>query len=149
MTTLVIETLNDELSQDIRLSGDERYSIGAIIPYLYIHNSPSGTFTLRIISGMSEVFSQSFTSSDIRTSIPTTDNYAHVFYPVVPVNPLQLDSGTYTVKITASSYSPTSVSFLAMIRQHEDLNNTLDYVPLSDDQNPLAIRLKVYKRGEL
>ena len=149
MTTLVIETLQDELSQDIRLSGDERFSIGAIIPYLYMHNSPAGTFTLRLLSGVTEVFSQSFTSADIKSSIPTINNYAHVFYPIVPVSPIQLDSGLYTVKITASGYSPTSISFLALIRQHEDLNNRLDYVALTDDQNPLAIRLKVYKRGEL
>lgn len=149
MTTLVIETLVTELSQDIRLSGKERYSIGAIIPYIYMHNSPSGTFTLKLLSGVTELLSQSFTSSDIKALIPTINNYAHVFYPVIPINPIQLDSGIYTVKITASGYAPTSVSFLALIRQHEDLNNKLDYVPLTDDENPLAIRLKVYKRGEL
>jgi hypothetical protein len=149
VTTLVIETLVTELSQEIKLSGEERYSIGAIIPYIYMHNSPSGTFALKIMSGVSELFSQSFTSSDIKASIPTSNNYAHVFYPVVPTSPIQLDRGTYTVKITASGYAPTSVSFLAIIRQHEDLNNKLDYVPLTDDENPLAIRLKVYKRGEL
>ena len=114
-----------------------------------MHNAPSGTFTLKLLSGVTELLSQSFTSSDIKASIPTTNNYTHVFYPVIPINPIQLDSGTYTVKITASGYAPTSVSFLALIRQHEDLNNKLDYVPLTDDENPLAIRLKVYKRGEL
>jgi uncharacterized protein YfaQ (DUF2300 family) len=149
VTTLVIETLVTELSQDIRLSGKERYSIGAIIPYIYMHNAPSGTFTLSLINQAVTVFSQSFTSSDIKASIQTVNNYAHVFYPVIPTNPIQLDSGIYTVRITASGYAPTSVSFLALIRQHEDLNNKLDYVPLTDDENPLAIRLKVYKRGEL
>ena len=149
MTTLLIETLQTELSQDIRLSGKERYSIGAIIPYIYMHNSPPGLFTLSLLSASTTVFSQSFTSEDIKLSIPTVNNYAHVFYPVVPTNPIQLDSGTYTVKITSSAYSPTSVSFLALIRQHEDLNNKLDYIPASDDENPLAIRLKIYKRGEL
>ena len=149
MTTLVIETLVTELSQNIRLSGKERYSIGAIIPYIYMHNAPSGTFTLKLLSGVTELLSQSFTSSDIKASIPTTNNYTHVFYPVIPINPIQLDGGTYTVKIIASGYAPNSVSFLALIRQHEDLNNKLDYVPLTDDENPLAIRLKVYKRGEL
>jgi hypothetical protein len=149
VTTLLIETLQTELSQEIRLNGSERYSIGAIIPYIYMHNAPSGTFTLSLVSVSTTIFSQSFTSSSIKLSIPTASNYAHVFYPIVPNNPIQLDSGTYTVKITSSGYSPTSVSFLALIRQHEDLNNKLDYIPASDDENPLAIRLKIYKRGEL
>jgi hypothetical protein len=149
VTTLLVETLTSELSQDIRLAGEERFSIGAIIPYVYMHNSPSGTFYLKVINGVTEVFSQAFTSSDIKSSIPTTNNYAHVFYPIVPILPIQLDPGVYTIKITASGYSNSSTNFLGWIRQFEDLNNTLDYVPTSDDQNPLAIRLKIYKRGEL
>ncbi|MCS6281479.1 MAG: hypothetical protein HUM72_12675 [Dolichospermum sp.] len=149
MSTLLIETLESELSQVIKLSGSERCSIGAIIPYIYMHNAPAGTFTLSVLSGSSTLFSGSFTSENIKSSIPTLNNYAHVFYPIVPVNPVQFDSGTYTIKLTSTGYLPTSVSFLALIRQHEDLNNTMDYAPITDDKNPLAIRIKLYKRGEL
>ena len=147
MTTLLVETLKTELEQEIRLENSERYNIGAIIPYLYLHNAPSGTFSLEILSGVTSVFSQSFTSSDIKTAIGTSDNYAHVFYPIVPQNPVQLDAGVYTIKLTASGYTALGSSFLGWIRQHENLNNILDYVPASDDENPLAVRLKVFKRG--
>lgn len=147
MTTLLVETLKTELSQEIRLENQERYTIGAIIPYLYLHNSPVGTFTLEIISGVNSVFSQSFTSADIKAVIGTSDNYAHVFYPIVPQNPVQLDAGVYTIKLTASGYMALGSSFLGWIRQHENLNNKLDYEPVSDDENPLAVRLKVFKRG--
>ena len=74
MTTLLVETLKTELSQEIRLENQERYTIGAIIPYLYIHNSPVGTFTLEILNGVTSVFSQSFTSADIKTAIGASDN---------------------------------------------------------------------------
>lgn len=147
MTNLLVETLKTELSQEIRLENQERYTIGAIIPYLYLHNAPAGTFTLEILSGVTSVFSQSFTSADIKTAIGTTDNYAHVFYPIIPQNPIQLDAGLYTIKLSAAGYSVLGSSFLGWIRQHEDLNNKLDYVPASDDENPLAVRLKVFKRG--
>jgi hypothetical protein len=147
VTTLLVETLKTELSQEIRLENQERYTIGAIIPYLYLHNSPVGTFTLEILSGVTSVFSQSFTSADIKTAIGTSDNYAHVFYPIVPQNPVQLDAGVYTIKLSAAGYNALGSSFLGWIRQHENLNNILDYEPVSDSENPLAVRLKVFKRG--
>jgi hypothetical protein len=147
VTTLLVETLKTELEQEIRLENSERYSIGAIIPYLYLHNAPSGTFTLEILSGATSLFSQSFTSVNIKTALGTTNNYGHVFYPIVPLNPVQLDAGTYKIKLSSVGYTVSGSSFLGWIRQHEDLNNKLDYVPASDSDNPLAIRLKVFKRG--
>jgi hypothetical protein len=147
VTTLLVETLKTELEQEIRLENYERYNIGAIIPYLYLHNAPAGTFTLEIISGATSLFSQSFTSNDIKLSLETVNNYAHVFYPIVPLIPIQLNAGTYKIKLSSSGYTVSGNSFLGWIRQHEDLNNKLDYVPASDSDNPLAIRLKVFKRG--
>jgi len=146
MTTLLIETLYDQLEQEFTLSNEERYSIGCISPYLYMHNAPAGTFTLSIISGATTVFSQSFTSNDIKTATYLTDDYAHVFFPIVPVNPLQLDAGTYKIRLSASGYTATG-SFMGWIRQHEYLNNIITYTPEADDHNPLAFRIKVYKRG--
>lgn len=142
MTTLVCQTLVSTLTQEIRFSQDVRYCIGSVAPYLYMHNAPAGTFTLSIKSGSTTVFSQSFTSASIKASLDTSDNYAHVFYPIVPTNPLHLERGTYSVEIGASGYTSTSSSFLAWVQQHEDLNNLLDYTPVSDDKNPLALRIK-------
>ena len=142
MTTLVCQTLVSTLTQEIRFSQDVRYCIGSIAPYLYMHNSPAGAFTLSIKSGATTVFSQSFSSNDIKASLNTTDNYAHVFYPVVPSSPLHLERGTYSVELSASGYASSNSSFLAWVQQHEDLNNLLDYTPVSDEQNPLALRIK-------
>lgn len=142
MTTLVCQTLVSTLTQEIRFSQDVRYCIGSIAPYLYMHNAPAGTFTLSIKSGAITVFSQSFTSASIKASLGTTNDYAHVFYPVVPTNPLHLERGTYSFELSASGYSVTNSSFLAWAQQHEDLNNLLDYTPVSDEKNPLALRIK-------
>lgn len=148
MTTLLVETLINELEQVVNLKINERYSIAGIYPYIYLHNSPPGTFTFEIINSNEEaVFSRDFTSSDIKDSLDTTDDYAHVFFPIVPGSPLQLDAGQYTLKLSGSGYSANMSSFLGWCRQFEDLNNILDYEPMDDGQNPLAVRLKVYKRG--
>lgn len=145
MTTLVCQTLETSLVQEIRLSKDVRYNIGSIAPYLYVHNVPSGTFTLSIKRAAATVFSQSFTSADIQDALGTAENYMHVFFPIVPASPIQLDRGLYEVVLSATGYTATASSFIAWVQQHENLNNILDYTPSSDEQNPLALRLKVYR----
>jgi len=147
VTTLVFETLVSELSQDINLKNNTRYTVKGLYPYLLMYNAPAGTFTLEVIKSASTVFSKSFTSADIKTSLSTTDNFAHVFYPVLPLNPLQLDAGLFTIKLSATGYSANNSSFIGWCSQFEDLNNVLDYEPVDDGQNPLALRLKIYKRG--
>jgi len=142
VTTLVCQTLDAPLIQEIRLSQDVRYCIGSIAPYLYMHNAPAGTFTLAIKRGSETAFSASFTSADIKASLATANNFAHVFFPIVPSEPLHLDRDTYLVELSATGYTATDSSFLGWIQQHEDLNNILDYVPSGDDQNPLALRIK-------
>lgn len=145
MSQVLINDLVTELEQSFRLSLNERYSIGAVIPYLYMHNAPAGTFTFSLLSGATVLTSKSFTSADIKASLETPDNYALVFYHVIFSDPVQLDAGTYTARLSASGYSKTPSSFLAWCQQHEDLNNQLDYVPANDLANPLAMRLKTYR----
>lgn len=151
MSTLLIETLDavDPLVQQFRLSLDTRYVIGAFIPYLYMHNAPNGIFTFSLLNADDvTVFSQSFTSADIKASLNTLNDYAHVFFPVVPSTPMILEKGLYTAKLQASGgYDQMANGFLAWIKQHEDLNNELDYTPSIDLQNPLALRLKILKQG--
>ena len=143
---LVVETLKDELYQDINYDG-ERVSIGAFIPYLYCHNV-SGTFTFEVESLTETILSQSFTISEIKTALNTTENYFHVYFPIMPVNPMQLESGAYRFKLIApGGYSATQNSFIGWIQQHEDLQNVMDYEPSNDSENSFCIRFKVYKEG--
>lgn len=150
MSTLLIETLNLEpLEQEFTLKLNTRYVVGAIIPYLYMHNAPAGTFTLSILVNEVSVFSQDFTCDDIKASLDSINDYAHVFYPIVPATPLILEKGNFKVRLSAdASYSAYS-GFLAWVKQHEDLSNELDYVPSTDLENPLACRLKIMKQGIL
>lgn len=145
MTTLVVNTLAGEMSQDFRLALGVRTQIASVLPYLYMHNAPAGTFTVSIEADYGTAASKTFDCDDIKAALNTTDDFAHVFYPVVFDDPVQLDAGTYSLKLSASGYSPTGSSFIGWIQQHEDLNMELDYTPLSDSDNPLAFRLKTYK----
>lgn len=145
MSTLLVQRLDTELSQEIRYSSSTRCNIAALIPYIYLHNAPVGLFTLELLNSDDEVvFGQDFDSADIKASIPTTNNYAHVFYPIVPNNPIQIESGLYTIKLSASGYSPSSTSYLGWIQQFENLQLPMEYVPVNDTEKPLAIRIKQY-----
>jgi hypothetical protein len=146
VTTLVVRDLVSTLSQPFTLSNETRYSVGAFIPYLYLHNAPDGTFSLSVFSGDDELATKSFDSSDIKASLDTSDDYLHVFFPVLFDNPVQLCRGEYLLVLSASGYAPTQSSFIGWIQQHENLNNITDYTPSGDDQNPLAFRLKVLRR---
>lgn len=146
MTTLLVDKLGNSLEQNITVTGNDRVHIAAFSPYLYVYNSPSGTFTFQLIKSSVVIFSQSFTVADIKTSLGTANNYVHVFYPIVPTVLVQMLEGNYTVKITSSGYTATEASYLGWIRQHENIQNGIDYAPTSDRKNPLAIRIKTYKR---
>jgi hypothetical protein len=145
VTTLVVQKLDNELIQDFRLKLDERYNVGGIYPYIYMHNAPAGTFTIQIIKGVTVLASKSFDCDDIKSALDTTDNYAHSFHPVLFDSPTQLGRGLYSLRLSSSGYSPTESSFIGWTQQHEDLNNILDYTPGSDAQNPLAFKLKIWR----
>lgn len=146
MTTLLFELLEDELIHNFSLNLNRRYHIACFAPYLYMHGSPVGTFTFEILKNDLSIFSKVFNCDDIKSSLNTTDDYAHVFYPIIPEVPLQLEKGTYKAKITSEDYV-SGASFLGWIKQFEDLNNELDYVPDSVEDHPLAMRIKELKEG--
>lgn len=111
-----------------------------------MHGAPAGTFTFVMSGTNGVVFSKSFTCTDIKTALQTTDNYAHVHYFVIPSNPVQIEKGAYTFSLTATGYV-SGTSFLAWVQQHEDIQSDLEYVPDSDDKLPLTVRYKSYKEG--
>lgn len=149
MSTLLLQRLfsGATLKQDFSFKLQTRYNVGSIAPYLYVHNIPAGTFTLTLKQGETALFEGSFTSAEMKAAIGTTQNYFHVFYPVIAEPALKLERGTYTIELTSSGYEYEMNSFVGWIQQHENLNNELDYEPASDVENPLAFRIKVYKEG--
>lgn len=148
MSTLLVQRLETELTQELRYKLSHRCQIGAFIPCLYMHNAPSGTFTFELLNSDDEVImSQDFDSADIKASLSTASNYAHVFYPIIPTNPIQIEYGNYTIKLSATGYSPNDSSYLGWIQQFEDIQNVMDYVPENDTENPLAIRIKEWSES--
>lgn len=143
MSTLLVQPLITELSQEVRYSLSRRVNIGAFIPYLYMHNAPTGTFIIDLLNSDDDIImSKSFTCADIKASLSTLNNYAHVFYPIIPTNPIQIEYGTYTIKLSASGYSHSNTSYLGWIQQFENIQNIMDYVPENDTENSLALRIK-------
>jgi len=146
MTTLLVDKLVETLSQDITVTSSNRIHVAAFIPYIYMCNAPAGTFTFSLIQNSITIFSKTFTSTEIKTSLATSNNYAHAFYPLIPDYLVQMSSGSYTVKLSASGYTPSESSYLGWIRQFENIQNEMSYTPTTDRQNPLAIRIKTYKK---
>lgn len=147
MTTLLAAILDTELEQEIRYNLDTRKQLGAIIPYLLLVNAPAGTFTVSLLKGVTTLYSRSFTSADVMTALGTTDDNMHVFYPIIPVNPIQIEKGLYKVKLTASGYTRTGSTYIAWNQQFENIQNEMDFEPVTDDENSLAIRYKEHKEG--
>lgn len=147
MTTLLSAILDTELEQEIRYNLNTRKQLGAIIPYLLIVNEPAGTFTVSLLKGVTTVYSRSFTSADIKAALGTTDDNAHVYYPIIPQTPVQIEKGLYKVKLSASGYTRTGSSYVAWNQQFENIQNEMDFEPVTDDENSLAIRYKEHKEG--
>lgn len=145
MTSLIIETLRNELVQEVSFKLNRRYQIASIAPYLYMHNNPDGIFTLTLMKGEEVVHAFSFTSEDIKNGLNTPNNYAHLFFPLIPSTPLLLEKGNYKFILGANGlYHATSMGFLAWVKQHENLNNDVDYVLDGHSNLPLALRIKEY-----
>ena len=142
---LVAQTLSGSLEQRVMLRHTKRYVIGSIIPYFLMVNAPSGNFVFKVLKDSLEIFSHTFPSANNKTSLGITDNFAHVYFPIVP-DDLQLEQGEYVFRLE-SDYSPTFTSFLAWIQQHEDIQNEIDYTPSGDQENPLTVRLKILRKG--
>jgi len=147
VTTLVVNPIGASLEQEFTYNLNDRCHIGAFYPYIVMIGSPAGTFTCELVKSGDTLFSKSFTSSDVKLSLGTTDNYAHAFYPVIPDSPIQIEKGLYKLKISTSGYSETPSSYMSWAQQFEDIQNEMSYVPSGTEQNSLAFRLKIYKEG--
>jgi len=145
MSTLLVQTLYTKLEQEIEYTGGNRVLVAAFVPYLYFHNVTGATFRFELERDSEVVFSQEFTSEDISEAI--NGQYAHVFYPIVPTNPVQLEAAVYTFRILAVSGYTAGASFIGWIQQHQDTQNVMDYVPTTSDKLSFAIRFKQYQEG--
>lgn len=144
---LLSQTIRDSLSQVYTATNSKRFSIAGFYPYLLLVNAPSGTFTFTLTINGEDVFTKEFTSADLKSSLNTTNDTLHTFFPIVPTNPVFIERGDFTCTISTSGYSPSSNSYIAWIQQFEDVQNETEYEAVSSDENPLAMRIKIYKEG--
>lgn len=144
MSILLVETLQTELVQDIDYEGETRVEIAAFIPYIYFHNVTGAVFTFEIEKDSEIIFTQDFTSEEIRLA---TGNYAHVFFPIIPINPVQIEAGSYKFRIKAKSGYLAGEQFIGWIKQYVDVQNEMSYTPTSSASNTFAIRFKKYREG--
>lgn len=118
MRLLVDPLIDEDLDQTFSLSLIRRNVI-EIKPYIYMHNAPIGTFTIRIIKDENVIDELDFTSSDIKNKLDTTDNYAHVYLPLS--TSLKLDSGDYIARLTSSDYTYNDSAYIGWVKEWDSL----------------------------
>jgi hypothetical protein len=95
------------------------------------------------------LFEKTFTSSDLKSELSTSDDYLYSFHPIVPQNPFKIKKGTYNLHLTHTGYTYSNSSFLAWGQQHEDRQNIITYTLTGSSKIPLAFRIKTKKEGVL
>lgn len=146
---LVEELIHDQvLVHEFSYGLSQRVQLGGFYPYIFMKGAPAGDFyvTFRNLDG-SFSFQKHFTASDIKAVMNTTDNNVRIFLPCIPPTPIYLKKGDYQMYLEAENYIFNRGAFIGWIKQHENLNNALNYTPSNDVENPLAFRLKVFKEG--
>lgn len=144
MTTIVVEEFRTTLVQDFTWGRSPRAHVTAVRPYLYLHNTPAGTFTMAVLNASSTVLaSQTFTAQDVYDGLSTTDDYSHAFFRVAFANKIHLPAGDYKLRLSASGYSFAESSYMGWIREHEYSKVPTTFVPTSDLANPLSYEIWV------
>lgn len=141
MTKLVVDELFTTLSQTFTVTNQIRLTIKAIRPYIYMHNNPSGTFTISLKEGATTLASKTFDSASIKTDLSTSDNYAHIFKTIVFDDPVYIGDGEYEIELSSSGYSYSKSSYIGWVREHENLINEVNGTPISDFGNPRTFQL--------
>jgi len=131
------------LIQGIELSFTKRYQIEAIYPHLYVHDTPAGDFTVALKQGVTTIFSKTFDTADIKASLPTTDDFVHVYYPVIPDSVIYVDGGEFTIELTQSGYTFSESNYLGWCREFEPQSFKSDQADFIDSTNGLQLRIKI------
>ena len=144
MSKLLVEELEaTTLSQSFTILN--RLALSAVRPLLYLHNDPTGTFTLTIKNGSETVTSASLTGAQIISNAGfTAGQYHYGFFKFDMSAILNIDT-TYTLELSSSGYTFSEASYLGWIREHENNTNSIDGTITSSLSNPLSYQLWGYK----
>jgi hypothetical protein len=142
MSKLLVEELKTSLSEGFILSNTQRYQIAAILPHLYIHNEPSGNFTFTLKKGANTIFSKTFNVTQIKSTIENALDFSHLWLPIIPDLPTQVESGEYLFELTASGYTFNESAYIGWCRNFEEMSFKGDFGQFNSDENNLQLRLK-------
>jgi hypothetical protein len=149
VTDLLVEEFVDELEQPFTWNFRTRAQLAAIMPYIYVHNNPAGAFTLSVLDSLDNLIAaESFDAADVYAAIevdPGVRPYAHVHLPLLLASPKSLPPGEYKLKLESTGYTFSESSYLAWVKEHENLCVPLGYSPTSHAQNPMTYKLWVYE----
>lgn len=147
MTTLVIDELITELTQDVNIKKDIK--IGSIKFQFYVHNMPTGTFKLEILKDSVLYAEFPFTSNDLRNSFGATSNYFRVFYPFGYQENLTLYQGLYSFKISSIGYTYSATSFLGICKDWQTYFGQPLATSVEFTEYPFSYRILERKPREL
>lgn len=143
---LVEELKSVAISQDYSLSSGANRNIAQVVPFIYIHNAPAGTFTFSIKDNAGTIASTTFTSTDVKDDYGTSNSYLASWHRLTFSNNVSLKGGnTYTFELSSSGYTYSNTSFIAWVKEHEYRHNKLDYTPVDITRSPMACQLLVYR----
>jgi hypothetical protein len=115
-----------------------------------MHNAPAGTFTLTVKNSDDETLvSQDFDSTEIKSDLSTSNNYAHVWKRLVFDNPFQLSKGTYTLVLSSSGYTFSESNYIGWIREFENVFNETSGTISELFDNPFSFQIFEKRRNNL
>lgn len=113
-----------------------------------MHNSPAGTFIVNLKRDSNTIASKSFTSADIKAAMSTTDNYAHVFYPIIFNSNVMLEKGSYDIELSSSGYTYSDAAYIGWCKEY-DIYNEFESVPSNPVDYPYGFRILTIDNREL
>jgi hypothetical protein len=129
MSTIVYDTLETELTQEIVIGNHLGVYSPIFKPWLYCLNNPTGTFTLGIYKDNSLVAEKSFTVSDLYTQLGAFEG-------------IKLPFGFYILKLKSTGYTYSKSSFLAWVKDWESaLSYNSDLASVEWTQYPLSVKI--------
>lgn len=146
MTKLLTEELVTTLNKEVTLVSDRVMYLKGIRPLLVMINAPSGTFTMTMKAGATELASVSFTSDDIKSDLNTTDNYAYLYKALEFTNAVPIKSGTYNFELSSSGYTFDASSMIGWAKKVDDIWYDIDGVIENETNYPLTMEIWENKR---
>jgi len=144
MSLINVEALKaTPLTQTFKIN-QNRLHLKAIRPWLYLHNDPSGTFTINVKDGSDLLDSVDFTINDLKVGASLNDNEYHKSFFKFDFDVILNHDRDYTIELDSSGYTYSGSSYLGWIKEFENLTNSFDETIWTFQQKPFGYQLWGY-----